>query len=77
MMTSKSGLALVIAAAMLVLSSGCSDRQAPIVYKQGNYQGKSDTAPWENSRYNGDKAKWEADIRARNQKQNEYSRLGS
>src|SRR6266851_1311485 len=56
-----------------------------IVYKQGKYQGKPDTKPWENdpsaslytsSKWNkGDKATWESAIRTRNLAQNEYTRV--
>jgi hypothetical protein len=56
-----------------------------IVYKQGKYQGKPDGQPWQSdpsaSLYTsskwtqGDKTSWEAAIRARNQNQNEYSRV--
>ena len=76
MIKSKFAIALIAAAAIVVGSAGCGDREKTIVYKQGNYQGKSDTPPWNNARYGGDKAKWEAEIRARNQNQNEYRRLG-
>ncbi len=55
-----------------------------IVYKQGKYQGKPDTRPWENdpaaslyttSKWDkGDKTGWETAVRTRNLSQNEYTR---
>jgi hypothetical protein len=55
---------------------GCGDREKVAVYKQGEYQGKTDAAPWNNTSYNGDKAKWEGDIRARGRQQDESRRTG-
>jgi len=79
---------LIIAGAALAAACGlsaCGEREQVIVYKQGKYQGKPDTQPWKNdpsaSLYTsskwaqGDQASWEAAIRARNQNQNEYSRV--
>jgi hypothetical protein len=55
-----------------------------VQYKQGKYQGKPDTKPWENdpaslayttSKWTkGDKASWENAIKTRNLAQNEYAR---
>ena len=45
-----------------------------VQYKQGNYQGKPDTPPYEGAPYNGNKAEWERAIKQRNQNQNEYKR---
>jgi len=51
--------------------------------KQGKYQGKADTPPWDNAplayggpRWSkGDKASWEDEIKARNLSQNEDKRI--
>jgi hypothetical protein len=80
----KTGL---IASAALLLALGlaaCGEREQVIVYKQGKYQGKPDTKPWENdpavSLYTtskwgkGDKTGWETAVRSRNLAQNEYTR---
>jgi len=64
------GLAILLAAVGL---SACGEK--PTVYKQGVYQGKTDSAPWSNDQFKGDKAAWEKAIKTRNQDQNEYSRL--
>jgi hypothetical protein len=56
---------------------GCGERPQVIDpnHKAGVYQGKSDTEPWKAAPYSGDKTKWESDIRARGQAQNEYRRV--
>ena len=74
------GAAIAVAVAL----SACGEREQVIVYKQGKYQGKPDTKPWENdpaaSLYTtskwtpGDKTSWEAALRTRNLAQNEYNR---
>ena len=81
-------LIVVIAAALLGAAglAGCGEKPQVIVYEQGKYQGKPDTRPWDNdpaaSLYTtskwtkGDKASWEAALKARNQNQNEYVRIG-
>jgi hypothetical protein len=81
------GLKLAIAGAALVAvagMTGCGEKEQVVVYKQGKYQGKADTKPWENdpgaSLYTtskwkaGDKTGWETALRSRNQNQNEYTR---
>lgn len=64
---------LALAGAVLALGlAACSDRERTVIYKQGQYQGKTDTAPWTNAPYSGDKARWESDLRVRNLRQDEY-----
>jgi len=65
---------IVAAAAVLPWLSGCGESTDVTVYKQGKYQGKPDTAAWDNDQFKGDKVAWEAAIRKRNAGQNEYSR---
>jgi hypothetical protein len=60
----------VVVSAMLV--AGCSDK--PVVYKQGQYQGKPDNQPWDNAQFKGNQVEWEKAIKARNQGQDEYTR---
>jgi hypothetical protein len=65
--------------------SACGERDQVTVYKQGKYQGKPDTKPWENgpesSLYTtsqwdqGNKTSWEAAVKTRNLAQNEYNRV--
>lgn len=63
-------LALTVAFAL----SACGEYSQVASYKPGNYQGKSDTRPWEGGKFAGDKAAWEASLASRNQNQNEYKR---
>ena len=57
---------------LVLLSAGCGE--APMVYKQGQYQGKPDSQPWNNAQFKDNKIEWEKAIKARNQGQDEYSR---
>jgi hypothetical protein len=79
---------ILAAAAAVVLAMGlgaCGERDQVTVYKQGKYQGKPDTKPWENdpgtslyttSKWNpGDKTSWESAVKTRNLAQNEYNRV--
>ncbi len=70
MKTSK--LALVVG---LVVSSaallGCGEKSG-VQESAGRYQGKADARPWEAA--GKDKAAWEAQLKARAQNQNEYTR---
>ena len=82
-LTAKLLLAGTAALAVLGLP-GCGEQEQVVVYKQGKYQGKPDTKPWENepgaslyttSKWSkGDKTGWETAVKARNQNQNEYAR---
>lgn len=68
-------IASVTAMALLALA-GCGENSVT-VYKQGQYQGKPDSRPWENAQFKNDKMAWEAAIKVRNNGQNEYSRTVS
>jgi hypothetical protein len=78
---------LIIAGVAVLFAAGlgaCGERDQVTVYKQGKYQGKPDTKPWENdpvanpypgSKWDkGDKTGWERAVKARNLAQNEYTR---
>jgi hypothetical protein len=54
--------------------AACGERPQVIEYKQGKYQGKPDTPPYDAAPFGGNKAEWERAIRTRNQNQNEYKR---
>jgi len=71
--------ASIVAAATLAVVftlglSACGEKEQVIVYKQGKYQGKPDSKPWENDQFKGNQAQWETAIKTRNQSQNEYTR---
>jgi hypothetical protein len=67
-----------------VVLAGCSEREQVVAYKNGKYQGKPDTRPWDNPPpaygppewTKGDRAAWEGEMRSRNAGQNEYGRIG-
>jgi hypothetical protein len=77
-------LTVMIAALVLVGFAGCGEREQVVVYKQGKYQGKPDTQPWNDdpaqslyttSKWSkGDKGGWETALKTRNLNQNEYTR---
>ncbi len=81
-----SRMRVVVAAAVIAVLGlgGCGEREQVIVYKQGKYQGKPDTKPWDNdpasgsyttSKWSkGDKTGWETALKTRNLSQNEYTR---
>jgi hypothetical protein len=84
-MTAARKLAFALAALLVAAGlTACGEREQVIVYKQGKYQGKPDSKPWENDPKDslpptsnwikGDKASWETALRTRNQSQNEYTR---
>lgn len=52
---------------------GCGERPA-VIYKQGKYQGKPDTQPWDNEQFKGNRTAWENAIKARGELENEYNR---
>ena len=83
----KAARKLALAGAALLLAvglGGCGERDQVTVYKQGKYQGKPDSKPWENdpaaSLYTtskwtkGDQTSWEAAVKTRNLYQSEYTR---
>jgi hypothetical protein len=71
-------LGRLIVSALLAASTlgiaGCGERPQVIEYKQGIYQGKPDTPPYDSVQFNGSKAEWERAVKTRNQSQNEYKR---
>lgn len=64
--------------------AACGEPDQVVVYKQGKYQGKPDTRPWDNEPLalagsgkwtKGDRASWEAQIKARQLAQHEDKRI--
>jgi len=72
----KAGLVLALAAAAAIALAGCGERPQVVTYKQGSYQGKPDKPPYDSAPFNGNRSDWENVIKTRQQKQNEYRRIG-
>lgn len=72
MTAGKLAIALAAAGALALGVAGCGDK--PVVYKQGQYQGKPDSKPWDNDQFKGNRVEWEKTVKARNLGQNEYAR---
>ena len=70
----KHPLILLAAGLSLAFLAACGERPQVITYKQGTYQGKPDTPPYQGAPFNGDKAQWDRAMEARAQNQNEYKR---
>ena len=71
-MTAHRLVAATAFAVLALLVAGCGDK--PVVYKQGQYQGKLDSKPWDNDQFKGNQVEWEKALKARNQGQDEYTR---
>jgi hypothetical protein len=67
-------LVIAICAALVSLGLVACEKSQVITYKQGKYQGKTDTKPWDNEQFKGDQAAWERVMKARQLSQNEYKR---
>ncbi|HEX6268542.1 MAG TPA: hypothetical protein VFZ81_16770 [Burkholderiales bacterium] len=76
------------ALALLIVVFGlaaCGEQGQVVVYKQGKYQGKPDTRPWDNEPAvaqlrggkwsKGDQKSWEEQIKARQLAQHEHRRI--
>ena len=71
------GRGVLLAAGIALFAAGCGDKPAVTVYKQGHYQGKPDNVPWQSQPFNNSQVDWEKSIKARNNNQNEYARVGA
>lgn len=65
---------VALAATVAFGLSACGESPQVVQYKAGNYQGKSDTRPWEGGQFAGNKPAWENALNNRAQNQNEYKR---
>jgi hypothetical protein len=76
-------VALAAGVALAFTLAGCGEPDQVVVYKQGKYQGKPDTRPWDNDPpawggakwTKGDRASWENQIRTRQLAQHEDKRI--
>jgi hypothetical protein len=64
--------------------AGCGEPDQVVTYKQGKYQGKPDSRPWDNEPLaiaghgkwtKGDRASWETQIKTRQLTQHEDKRI--
>lgn len=86
MITAKKVILVGFALCAALAFAGCGEREVT-VYKQGKYQGKPDTRPYDNDPSQaldststwtkGDRSSWEAAMRQRVANQNEYNRTGA
>jgi hypothetical protein len=67
-------LLLVLCGIALAMLAGCGEKPQDISYRQGTYQGKPDTRPYDNPPFKGDQKAWELALKDRAQRQNEYKR---
>ncbi len=70
-------LVAALAGGCAMVLAGCGEQPSVTVYKQGQYQGKPDTQPWNNAQFKNDRASWENKIKARTESQNEYARASN
>jgi hypothetical protein len=86
-MKSRIGRVLLVVVLVAFGSAGCMEvEQGSSGQKQGKYQGKPDGKSWDNDPLavgggnakwtKGDRVTWETQIKARNNGQNEYKRIG-
>jgi major membrane immunogen (membrane-anchored lipoprotein) len=68
----RAGIVALAVAALLL--AACGERPQVVRYKQGTYQGKPDTPPYD-AQFKGNRAEWETALATRNQAQNEYKRV--
>jgi hypothetical protein len=67
-------LATFAVGTFLLALGACGERPQILDYKQGTYQGKHDTPPYQGPAFSGNKSQWENAIKTRQQNQNEYRR---
>ena len=75
--------ALLIVVVAIFGLAACGEKEQVVVYKQGKYQGKPDTKPWDNDPLaygngkwtKGDEKSWESQIKARQLGQHEDKRI--
>lgn len=73
----KNALLIVGALGCAALVLGCGELPQTTFYKQGEYRGKPDALPWDSGAFKGDQGAWEKALKARNNGQNEYVRIGN
>jgi hypothetical protein len=64
-----------VALSLTASLAGCGHPEPAAEKTATRYQGKPDTPPWDNSRWQDNRENWERAITARAQNQNEYVRI--
>ncbi|MGH8629236.1 MAG: hypothetical protein ACREU7_00525 [Burkholderiales bacterium] len=65
----------VLAILSLAGLMACGEPQQSVQYSGGRYAGKPDTPAWKSEQFGADRAQWEREIKTRNLKQSEYTRM--
>jgi hypothetical protein len=66
----------ILAALVIVpVLAACGERPQSVQYRGGEYAGKPDTPAWKSEQFGSDRAEWERQIKARNLKQSEFTRM--
>ena len=68
-------LIAIVSVALLGVGLVACEKSQVITYKQGKYQGKTDTKPWDNEQFKGDQVAWEKAVKQRASNQNEYRKI--
>ena len=68
-------LIAIVSVALLGVGLAACEKSQVITYKQGKYQGKTDTKPWDNEQFKGDQVAWEKAMKQRASNQNEYRKI--
>jgi hypothetical protein len=66
---------LLLSGLLAVLLAGCGETPQTVHYQGGKYAGKPDTPAWLSDQFGADRAQWEREIKARNLKQSEFTRM--
>jgi hypothetical protein len=64
-----------IALSMSLGLGGCGHPEATAAKTTAGHRGKTDAAPWDNSRWDDNEGIWKRAISAREQNQNDYARI--
>ncbi len=67
--------AALFATALAALLAGCGETPQHYQYQEGRYAGKPDTPPWNHDRFEHSREQWHEQIKTRNWKQSEYTRI--
>lgn len=66
---------IVTGAAAALMLAACGEQPQTIAAKPGTSAAKPDDKPYNNDKFNNDRATWEKQLRARADNQNEYKRV--